>query len=78
MRHLLRLPIFAKILIANSAIVTLAAVEVTWGTTWHVQQSPPHSTHYEMMALFTIGGLLVTLPLNWIILHYALLPMPDQ
>lgn len=74
-RRLLRVPIFAKALGANAAIVALTAVAVTWATTWHVQSSPPHTTHYEMMALFTAAGLLLTLPANWLLLHLALLPL---
>jgi two-component system sensor histidine kinase UhpB len=73
-RRLLRLPLLTKILLANVAIVTLGATAGTYLTTLHVKQSP-HDTHYEMMALFAAGGLLLSLLVNWIVLRTALLPL---
>jgi two-component system sensor histidine kinase UhpB len=73
-RRLLRLSLFAKILIANSAIVALGATIGTYVTTRHVMASP-HGTHYEMMALFAAGGLALSLGLNALVLRTALLPL---
>ena len=73
-RRLLRLPLLTKILVANVAIVTLGATAGTYLTTLHVKQSP-HGTHYEMMALFAAGGLLLSLLVNWMVLRTALRPL---
>ena len=74
MRRLLRLPLFAKVLIANSLIVALGAVVGTYLTTEHVRRSPQH-THYEMMALFSVSGLALSLAVNAVVLRAAFLPI---
>ena len=73
-RRLLRLRLFTKILVANSAIVALGATVGTYLTTLHVQRSP-HATHYEMMAIFAVGGLALSLVVNALVLRTALLPL---
>jgi two-component system sensor histidine kinase UhpB len=73
-RRLLRLSLFAKILVANSAIVALGATAGTYLTTEHVRRSP-HETHYEMMLIFAVGGLALSLALNALVLRGALLPL---
>jgi two-component system sensor histidine kinase UhpB len=72
--RLLRLPLFAKILIANSAVVALGAVVGTYLTTEHVRASPQH-THYEMMALFGATGLALSIALNALVLRAAFRPL---
>ncbi|HEU5315529.1 MAG TPA: histidine kinase, partial [Chloroflexota bacterium] len=72
--RLLRLPLFAKVLIANSAVVALGAVVGTYLTTEHVRAAPLH-THYEMMALFGASGLALSIALNALVLRAAFRPL---
>jgi two-component system sensor histidine kinase UhpB len=72
--RLLRLPLFTKVLIANSVIVALGAVVGTYLTTEHVRRSPQH-THYEMMALFSTTGLALSVAVNAVVLRAAFLPL---
>ncbi len=71
---ILRLPLFYKILIANSAIVTLGAVVGTIITVWHVQTFP-EDIHYELIAFFALSGLLISFFVNKWILERALEPL---
>ena len=73
-QRLLRLPLFAKILLANSAIVAGGATVGTYATTLHVRLSP-HDTHYEMMVLFGGGGLALSVVFNAFVLRTALRPL---
>lgn len=73
-RRALRLSLFAKILAANSAIVTLGAVAGTYLTTQHVRVSP-HETHVEMMVLFGSVGLALSVAINAVILRAAFRPL---
>lgn len=73
-RQLLRLPIFYKILLANSAIVALGALAGTSITIWHVQ-SFPNDFHYELIAVFAIVGLAISIAVNYIVLKLALTPL---
>jgi two-component system sensor histidine kinase UhpB len=73
-RRLLRLSLFAKILIANSAIVALGAVVGTYVTTAHTRRAPDGSP-LEIMALFGLGGFLLSLVFNALVLRTALRPL---
>lgn len=72
--RLLRIELFYKILIANSAIVTLGAVAGTLLTVWH-EQTYPHTFHYELILLFGAAGLAVSLAANYAALRLALRPL---
>ena len=74
LRRVLRLPTFFKILIANSAIVTVGAVLGTVITVLHVQWYP-EDLHYELVALFAAVGLATSYAVNYLALKLALKPL---
>jgi two-component system sensor histidine kinase UhpB len=71
---LLRMPLFYKILLANSAIVALGAVGGTLITIWHVL-SFPHDLHYELIAFFGGVGLTISFAVNFLVLRVTLKPL---
>ncbi len=71
---MLRLPLLAKILIANSAIVALGAVVGTIATVWHVHMFPD-DVHYELIGVFAAAGLLLSSVINYVLLKLALSPL---
>ncbi len=73
-RRLLRLSLFVKILVANSAIVALGATVGTYVTAEHVRRSPAEPP-YAMMALFAAVGLVLSVVLNALVLRTALRPL---
>jgi len=73
-RRLLRIPLFSKLLLANSAIVALGAVAGTIITVWHVQTYPA-DVHYALIALFTTAGIVVSFVVNNWVLKRALAPL---
>lgn len=72
--RLLRLPLFTKILLVNSAIVTLGAVAGTIITVLHVQNYPD-DVHYGLIALFTVVGVITSLVVNYATLKLTLVPL---
>jgi len=72
--RLLRLPIFHKLLYANLAIVAFGAIAGTIFTVWHVQ-TYPHDFHYELIALFIAGGVIISYLINRWTVRMALLPL---
>jgi two-component system sensor histidine kinase UhpB len=74
LRHLLGVPIFYKVLVANSAIVVLGAVLGTWLTVEHGRFEPDRSSG-ELVALFALGGITLTLLVNYVVLKAAFLPL---
>lgn len=73
-QRLLRLPLFYKILIANSAIVALGAVVGTVTTVWHVHNFP-NDIHYELIAVFVACGVIISFVVNFLVLRLALQPL---
>lgn len=73
-RTLLRIPLIQKILIANSAVVAVGAVAGTVITVWHVRRYP-HDLHYELIALFTGVGMVISFVVNSWVLRRALAPL---
>ena len=71
---MLRLPLFTKILLVNSAIVTLGAVAGTIITVLHVQNYPD-DVHYGLIALFTVVGVITSLVVNYATLKLTLVPL---
>lgn len=73
-RRLLRIPLAAKLLIANSAIVVLGAVVGTVITVWHVRTYPA-DLHWALIALFAGSGLVISFVVNQRVLKAALAPL---
>lgn len=71
---LLRIPLFSKLLIANSAIVVLGAVAGTIITIWHVRTFPDE-LHVTLIALFTLAGIVISFAVNNWVLKRALAPL---
>ncbi len=72
----LRVPLFYKILLANSVIVSIGAVAGTVITVWHVQNFP-EDIHYELIAIFAIGGFFISYCVNRLVLKIALQPLDN-
>ncbi|MCB0034617.1 MAG: sensor histidine kinase [Anaerolineales bacterium] len=70
----LRVPLFYKILLANSAIVAIGAVVGTLITVWHVQNFP-RDIHYGLIAIFAGGGFFISYCVNRWVLRIALQPL---
>jgi two-component system sensor histidine kinase UhpB len=73
-QRLLRIPLFYKILLANSAIVGLGAVAGTVITVWHVRRYPG-DIHYELIIFFAVAGMVISFFVNRWILRRALEPL---
>jgi two-component system sensor histidine kinase UhpB len=73
-RRVLGVPIFTKVLVANSAIVVLGAVCGTWLTDLYRQFDPNRSSG-ELVAVFALVGITLCLLVNIIVLKAAFLPL---
>jgi two-component system, NarL family, sensor histidine kinase UhpB len=73
-KRFLRVPLFYKILLANSAIVSVGAVAGTVVTVWHVLNYPD-TLHYDLIVLFAVIGLAISFVVNKQILQVALQPL---
>lgn len=73
-RALLRVPLFYKILLANAALVILGAVAGTLATADFVRAWPRRSTA-ELVGFLAVGGVLVSVLVNAVILRLALGPL---
>lgn len=73
-QRLLRLSLFYKILLANSAIVGLGAVAGTVITVWHVRRYPD-DIHYELILFFALAGLGISFFVNRWTLKRTLEPL---
>lgn len=73
-RQILRIPLFYKILLANSAIVALGAIFGTIITVWHVM-TYPNDIHYALIAFFAIAGIVISFMVNKWVLKRALEPL---
>lgn len=71
---LLQIPLFYKLLLANSVIVAVGAVAGTIVTVWHVQ-AYPDDFHYELIGLFAATGLGLSFAANYLVLRLALTPL---
>jgi two-component system sensor histidine kinase UhpB len=74
LRLALGVPIFYKVLVANSAIVVLGAVLGTWLTVQHGRIDPDRSSG-ELVALFAFGGIALSVLVNFVVLKAAFLPL---
>ncbi|HLZ72146.1 MAG TPA: HAMP domain-containing sensor histidine kinase [Dehalococcoidia bacterium] len=73
-RRLLTLPIFYKVLLANSAIVLLGALAGTAITAARVRAHPGVNVA-ELMAAFVLAGIVISVAVNAIVLRAALSPL---
>ncbi|MCB0169473.1 MAG: sensor histidine kinase [Anaerolineae bacterium] len=73
-RRLLRLPIFYKILLANSVIVGLGAIAGTVITVWFAGHFP-HESRYTLIAFFVAVGIIISFIVNKWVLERALTPL---
>lgn len=71
-RRRLGLPILYKVLILNSVIVAIGALV---GTTLTLHLAKFLSNTYELVAIFAISGLVVSILVNWITLRAAFRPL---
>jgi two-component system sensor histidine kinase UhpB len=74
LRALLRIPLFYKILISNALIVGLGTVAGTWVTATYVREAPHRST-LDLVGLLVLGGLVLSVLVNALILRLALSPL---
>ena len=75
MRRLLSLPLFYKVLVANSAIVLLGALAGTAITARVVSSGSSESNDIPLAAMFAVCGLALSAVLNAIILRAAFSPL---
>lgn len=73
-RGLRRLPLLARILLVNSAIVAFGAVAGTIVVVWHVRAYPEHF-HYELIGPFLLVGILLSGAVNYVALCLTLAPL---
>src|SRR5437763_14558151 len=75
LKTLLGIPIFYKVLIANSLIIFVGATGGTWLAT-HLNTSP-YATPMSLIVFITLGWL-VSVVLNSVVLQVALRPLIDR
>lgn len=73
-RRVLGIPIFYKVLVANSAIVVLGAVLGTWVMMQQFRTDSLRSSG-ELAALFAIAGISLCVLVNFVVLKAAFLPL---
>jgi two-component system sensor histidine kinase UhpB len=73
-KRLMRLATFHKILYANLAVVAFGAIAGTLITVWHVR-TYPNDIHYELIALFIVGGVVISYVINRWAIKTALHPL---
>jgi len=73
-RRLLSVPIFYKVLLANSLIVVLGAVVGTWLTIVYLASTPARSSG-ELILLFAGAGIALSVLVNFVVLKAAFQPL---
>jgi two-component system, NarL family, sensor histidine kinase UhpB len=73
LRPLLGLPIFYRVLIANSLIIFAGAT----GGTWLASQLNTNSLYPTALVVFVAVGWLVSVALNFVLLQFAFRPLMD-
>jgi len=71
---LLRVPLFYKIVLVNSAVFALGWAVGTQVTIWHVRNFPDAS-HWDLIVLFFVGGVIVGCLMNRVVLKIVLIPL---
>ncbi len=74
--RLLRIPLFYKILLANSAIVALGAIAGTIITAWSVATLPDNPSA-ALILFFATAGLAISFAVNFYVLRLALQPVDN-
>lgn len=72
--RVVRLPLFYKILLANSAIIVVGAVAGTIITAWYVGRYPDN-LRYGLIALFMFAGIFISFVVNNQVLKWTLAPL---
>lgn len=73
-RAIRRLPLVARILLVNSAVVAFGAVAGTLVVVWHMQ-AYPDDLHYELIGPFMVFGFLLSGVVNYLALRVTLAPL---
>lgn len=73
-RRVLGVPIFYKVLLANSLIVVLGAVLGTWLTVQY-RNATPDGSGEQLIVVFTLVGIAMTVLVNFVVLKAAFLPL---
>ncbi|HLH73440.1 MAG TPA: sensor histidine kinase [Chloroflexota bacterium] len=73
-QRLLSVPIFYKVLLANSLIVVLGAVAGTWLTIQYLAVTPDHASG-ELILLFAGVGITLSVLVNFVVLKAAFQPL---
>ncbi|HEY4385309.1 MAG TPA: sensor histidine kinase [Ktedonobacteraceae bacterium] len=73
LRRLLRIPVFYRVLIANSLIIFIGAT----GGTWLASQLPSNSYAPTGLIIFITAGWLVSVVMNFVLLRIAFRPLMD-
>jgi two-component system sensor histidine kinase UhpB len=73
-RRLVRVPLLYKILGANAAIVVFGAVVGT-AISLHHGALHPGAPHYDLMAIFALAGVAISLAVNFLVLRAVLRPL---
>ncbi len=68
---LLNLPILYKVLIANTLVIVVGAVVGTWLT----RELSQHSVPEQLIAIFVLAGIILSISVNFLILKAALQPL---
>jgi two-component system sensor histidine kinase UhpB len=74
LRPLLALPVFYKVLIANSVIIFVGATGGTWLAVNLAKQSSPYATPTSLV-IFVAFGWLISIALNFVVLQFAFQPL---
>lgn len=74
LRPLLALPVFYKVLIANSLIIFVGATGGTWLAANLTSHSSPYATPTSLV-IFVAFGWLISIALNFIVLQFAFQPL---
>jgi two-component system, NarL family, sensor histidine kinase UhpB len=73
-QRLMALPIFYKVLIANTLIVVFGAIT---GTSLTLSWAGETSNAFELVTLFALIGAVISIAVNWIVLRAAFQPLSE-
>lgn len=70
----LHMPFLYKFLLANSVMTALLAAVAAFVAVWHVEALPTDA-HYDLIPIFIVGGLAISLTVNYLVLRVILAPV---
>jgi methyl-accepting chemotaxis protein len=73
-KWLARIPLFYKVVLANSVMMVLLALAGTAIAVWHMQGSLG-DPHYDLMALFAVAGFAISFATNSVVMKLVLTPL---